>query len=126
MATGSIKQVTTKLAIGIKQVGPCSCGMQWQLLDVTVQVPTKLAIGIKATVEKGEEGGKSWAPSHAAISMLKHKNIARSPWKYRTCECRSLWTREVFNPFIQLFELRYVGSAQMVHVPLHILNSSWA
>eukprot|EP00438_Fugacium_kawagutii_P009793 Skav218814 [mRNA] locus=scaffold1140:466462:482769:- [translate_table: standard] len=29
-------------------------------------VPTKLAIGIKATVEKGEEGGKSWTPSHAA------------------------------------------------------------
>lgn len=38
---GSIKQVTTKLAVGIRQV------------------PTKLAIGIKATVEKGEEEGKS-------------------------------------------------------------------
>eukprot|EP00434_Breviolum_minutum_P038019 symbB.v1.2.033713.t4/scaffold4175.1/size43496/3 len=38
---GSIKQVTQKLAVGIKQV------------------PTKLAIGIKATVEKGEEEGKS-------------------------------------------------------------------
>lgn len=38
---GSIKQVTTKVAKGIKQV------------------PTKIAIGIKATVEKGEEDGKS-------------------------------------------------------------------
>lgn len=38
---GSIKQVTTKVAKGIKQV------------------PTKVAIGIKATVEKGEEDGKS-------------------------------------------------------------------
>lgn len=77
--TGSIKQVTTKLAIGIKQVGPYGgMQLQWQL-DVSVQVPTKLAIGIKATVEKGEEGGKSWAPSHAASAC--NMRITCSPWK---------------------------------------------
>ena len=31
-------------------------------LEECFKVPTKLAIGIKATVEKGEEEGKSWTP----------------------------------------------------------------
>lgn len=78
LVPGSIKQVTQKLAVGIKQVRqPCYLfgvyvgdhwwhGMpgriQFNLPSSCFKVPTKLAIGIKATVEKGEEEGKSWTP----------------------------------------------------------------
>lgn len=36
--------------------------IQINLTSSCFKVPTKLAIGIKATVEKGEEEGKSWTP----------------------------------------------------------------
>ena len=74
---GSIKQVTTKLAVGVKQVRvqdeardrkarttPEPCKGVWKgcLQCCASEVPTKLAIGLKKTVEKGEEAGKRPGP----------------------------------------------------------------
>ena len=43
--------------------------IQINLISSCFKVPTKLAIGIKATVEKGEEEGKSWTPSFSIIQF---------------------------------------------------------